>query len=537
MPLGSAVLLVSKISLILLFLLLALALLRHESAARRTLATQLALIALLLLPLVWTALPSAHIVLPLAWSAVTDAPLVLPDLPGLDLFTPMPEASDAAPASGINWGLGLLGLYLSVASALLLNIAWSIRRLYHLLASATQIDIPVTDAESNTSLDSSADSPSDGQWHHALQQLRTTYGITRAVRLAVSSQVQAPISFGLWHPVIMIDPHTLQHIAPQDVLRHELAHIAQFDWVSLIVGRIVCAVYWFHPLVWLMFRHLAFNMECKTDDAVLHQGAVASDYAQTLMRISQRAHAPEPVATPLAGQGRTLMSRLMAILEAQRQRQPVSPRLWASSVIATIAVVLPLGSLAFIGEQISWPYAMFIQSERLSQSAGKTAADELDKLNNPNFTALAQALRKHDYAQRHALDIESFRQRAAIAPLVLALHDANPMVRRLALWGFGEMRFAETGPVMAAMLTDRDPLVRAEAARALAELQDVAWTLRIVPLLQDQHAFVRASAAHALGDLQDPRSIAALKAALPDKHADVVEEVQWALMQIEETRP
>jgi hypothetical protein len=517
MQIGGMILLVSKITFVLLLLLLALALLRHESAARRTLATQLSLFALLLLPLLWGVLPSTELALPLAWSALTDAPLVIPDLPGIAWFAPAPEISDSA----FSWVKLCLFTYAFIASVLMLNIFWNIYRLNRLPARlprhlSTEIRLEAQLA-----------------WQNSLAKLCQLYAIRRPVRLLISDHVRSPISWGIFHPVIMVDVTTINHFPPDDVLRHELAHIANFDWLSLIFGRVICAIYWFHPLVWLMFRHLTFNMECKTDDVVLTRGATASDYAQTLMQISQQAHAPEPAATPLAGRGRSLVTRLIAILEPATQRQAVSTRMWGWSVFATIAIVFPLGSLAFIGEQISWPDALFKNTAHANVRAGKTAADELDKLNNSNFTTLAQALRTENYEQRHAIDIASFRQRAAIAPLVLALHDTNPKVRRLALWGFGEMRFNETGAVIALMLKDRDALVRGEAARALAELQDTAWTMHIIPLLQDTNAFVRASAAHALGDLRDPRSSAALKAGLHDKHADVLEEIRWALEQVE----
>lgn len=518
MAIGGVILLISKISLVLLIVLLALALLRYESAARRTLATQLGLLTLLLLPLLWGYFPSAHIVLPLAWSALTDAPLVIPDLPGIALFYPEPSVGNYA----FPWGRVLLGVYVTVAALMLLNIAWSIRRLSSLTSSLTRPDSSAICLEAHRS------------WQTSLAHLRDLYGIKRAVRLAISEHPQATASWGVFRPVILLDVKTINDFPPEDILRHELAHIAHFDWLSLIFGRVVCALYWFHPLVWLMFRHLAFNMECKTDDVVLRQGAKPSDYAQTLLQVSQHVHAPQPAATPLAGRGPGLVTRLMAILEPQRQRQAVSKRLWLWSVAGTLAIVLPLGSLAFIGEQVIWPDAIFMQTPRLSKDAGKTAADELDKLRNPNFIALAQALRSGNYAQRHAIEVESFRQRAAIAPLVLALHDNNPMVRRLALWGLGEMQFDETGPVIAAMLNDREAPVRAEAVRALAELGDQAWTKRILPLLRDTNAFVRASTAHALGDLQDPRSRTALQAGLTDVNTDVVEEIRWALEQLDE---
>jgi beta-lactamase regulating signal transducer with metallopeptidase domain len=476
------------------------------------------MLGLLALPLVWSLLPSAAVALPLAWSAVTDAPLVLPDLPGLAVL--------AAPPSGDVDGVAapavLVWVYAVVAGLLLLQWGIATVRLARLKRprAAVVAEGPHGDAAHR-------------HWLATLEQLRAAFGIQRPVQLLVSDQVRSPISWGVLRPVILVDTVTLESVVPDDVLRHELAHIARLDWLSLMLARIVVALYWFHPLAWLMLRQLQFNMECATDDAVLKAGGLPSGYAKTLVTISQLAHRPERWATPLAAQGRTLTTRIMGILEPHRQRQPVSSRSWMLGVLATLAITLPLGSVALVGEQYRWPQTLFVQPAQLANGAGLTAADALDHLGNPNYTALARALRLGDFEQRHALTSDSFKQRAAIAPLVLALHDANASTRRLAMWGLGEMRFAETGPVIAAMLNDTEPLVRAEAARALAELQNRAWIFHIVPLLQDTQPVVRANAAHALGDLADPRSLPALQLALPDRNDKVESEVRWAIREVQ----
>lgn len=513
---------VSKSSVVLLVLLLVLSGLQRQSAARRVLATQLGLAALMALPLVWFVLPASPMALPLAWSAVMDAPLVLPDVPGLAVWAAPPtgEASWRATVPAV-----LIRVYWVVAGLLLLQ--WVVAAIR--LGRLTQSTLGLAAGQAVGSIMGTAHE----HWAVQLQQLRREFGIQRPVQLLVTDHVCSPISWGVLRPVILVDAVTVERVEPNDVLRHELAHIARWDWPCLMLARIVVALYWYHPLAWLMLKQLQFNMECATDDAVLQAGGLPSRYASTLVTISQLAHRPETWTTPLAAQGKTLATRIMGILQVHRPRQPVGQRAWGIGVIATLVITLPFGSVALVGEQYRLSEAMFAQTDQLAQHAGHQAADALDRLGNPNYTTLAHALRLGDFEQRHALTHESFKQRAAIAPLVLALHDAEGATRRLALWGLGEMRFAETGPVIAAMLKDPEPLVRAEAARALAELQNRAWTLHIVPLLQDADPVVRAQAAHALGDLTDPLSLPALKKALPDRDDKVASEVNWAIREVQ----
>jgi beta-lactamase regulating signal transducer with metallopeptidase domain len=48
------------------------------------------------------------------------------------------------------------------------------------------------------------------------------------------------------------------------------------------VARSVCGVYWFHPLVWVCWRHLRLEAERACDDAVVRDGE-ATAYADQLV--------------------------------------------------------------------------------------------------------------------------------------------------------------------------------------------------------------------------------------------------------------
>lgn len=518
-----------KISVILMALLLVLSLCKRQSASRKVLAGQLSILALLGLPLLWWLLPSAPLSLPLAISAISDAPLQLPDLPGIAYIS-----NSITQQEEPHLLRNILLVYAAISSLLLLKIGFDILRLGHLLKHSAPLSALHTTPHIAQ------------QWISKLHQLRALYNIDRPVRLMLSKRLRAPVSWGLLHPVILLDQATLVKLTESDqseaddILRHELAHIAHFDWLSLILARFVAALYWFHPLIWLMLRDLQFNMECAADDRVLKSGGTASTYAQTLLQVSRQAEPQRASVNALAAKGKSLMARIMAILEPHRQRTPVSKSTWLISLIVSLVILLPLAAISFTGEQLRWPHALFEQTLQLNQAnqqgtehlAGNLAASELDKLNNPNFTALAQALRNADFQHRHALEVASFKQRAAIPALVLALHDQRPAVRRLALWGLSEMEFQETSAVIAIMLNDQDPYVRAEAARALGDFATRNWSARIATLLQDPHPFVRANAAHALGDLADKRSLPALQKSLNESDPEALAEIRWAIAEI-----
>lgn len=89
-------------------------------------------------------------------------------------------------------------------------------------------------------------------WLDKLQQLQAQLGMRRPVQLVISDRVSSPMSWGIWRHTIVIDLNSFQHQDPDDILRHELAHIIHYDWLNVIVMRVICAIYWFHPMIWLL---------------------------------------------------------------------------------------------------------------------------------------------------------------------------------------------------------------------------------------------------------------------------------------------
>ena len=96
-------------------------------------------------------------------------------------------------------------------------------------------------------------------------------------------------------------------------LTHELEHVARWDFLTHCLSRVICAAYWFHPLVWAAWWRLRLEAERACDDAVLRQED-ATDYASLLVSIAQRERAGtrRPV---LAMAGRDdLAARIAAVL-------------------------------------------------------------------------------------------------------------------------------------------------------------------------------------------------------------------------------
>lgn len=500
-------LLLLKHSVTVVLLLLALRLLRRTSAARRVYAARCGMVALLLMPLFLFSLPQLPIRVPLAVSALLDPPLIIPSTVTTAALPPMAEAV-SAPARAAQLGRWLLAAYAVGVLCHLLRLVLHLRRLAQAAASAQLLEVPA--------------------WTAALQRLRLSLGLQRPVRLLVSGAAASPYSWGLRHPVIVLDRHSAAHADPHAVLAHELAHIRTHDWPVLLFARVLLAVYWWHPLMYPLLRMLEHDTECAADDAVLAAGATPSHYAHTLLTVSRHsfgAGAASTLANRIASRGAMLVARVAALLEAQRPRGRVTARQWWSGALATLALVCAIGSLKLRGEHVLWPDSLLAGASAKNLDAIRS----LEALGNPNFVQLAAAMRAENFTLRHAAGAGSFRQRAAIPGLLLALSDSRPVVRRLAVWGLGEMRFPETAPAVAALLADPDAAVRAEAAGALGDMEETRWLAPMIAMLGDREAMVRGRVAHALGDLRAAASVPMLENQLDDPDPEVAREVRWAL--------
>ena len=90
-------------------------------------------------------------------------------------------------------------------------------------------------------------------WALLLRQACDTLRLRRQVRLWQAADNLMPLTWGRWRPVVLLPAEAAHWPAPRRrvVLLHELAHVKRWDCLTQTVARIVRALYWVNPLVWL----------------------------------------------------------------------------------------------------------------------------------------------------------------------------------------------------------------------------------------------------------------------------------------------
>lgn len=119
-------------------------------------------------------------------------------------------------------------------------------------------------------------------------------GIRRKVRVKISDNITAPLSYGIIRPVILLPRGMEQGERTDYVLCHELAHIRRYDQLAKGLTVMALILHWFDPLVWVMFLLYNRDMELAADEAVLRADGYTRrrDYALTLIDLQEQSALP-----------------------------------------------------------------------------------------------------------------------------------------------------------------------------------------------------------------------------------------------------
>jgi N-acetylmuramoyl-L-alanine amidase len=331
-----------KTTLLLGLVTLIASLLHHACAAARHLLWALGLLAALFLPLLSQTLPRFDLALPrtgqvqtrflTSLSAAASVEKEAGTKPGA---TAALQAAQAAAGGTVPpppiWPMGILLVWLLGAGLALMRLAAGLA----VVRKIAQGSVPVT-------------GPLEAAAAEACQALAISRPVDFRHEFA-PDEVSVPMGWGFLRPTVVL-PADAACWPPEQVraaLLHELAHVKRQDWLVQIFTHAVCALYWFHPLVWLAARQVRRESEYASDDLVLGAGIGQADYATYLLHVVRAARtfraAPAMAVTLIRPSA--LNRRVNAVLALSSRRQGRT-RVMAALVAALMAAcVCPLATL------------------------------------------------------------------------------------------------------------------------------------------------------------------------------------------------
>jgi beta-lactamase regulating signal transducer with metallopeptidase domain len=126
----------------------------------------------------------------------------------------------------------------------------------------------------------------------------------RCVELRVSDEIRTPMATGFLRPAILLPARLAAHLDDDemnDIVTHELAHLARRDdWVQL-AERLLGALLWFHPAVRWALRAIRREREHCCDDRVVNGNTRARAYAASLVKLAEWRRGEHSLALAAAG--------------------------------------------------------------------------------------------------------------------------------------------------------------------------------------------------------------------------------------------
>jgi len=174
-------------------------------------------------------------------------------------------------------------------------------------------------------------------------------GIGREVALLEIPRGGMPLSFGVLHPAVFLpaDAREWSDGRRRVVMLHELAHIRRGDLATQLIARAAVSLFWWNPLVWMVWREFVRERERAADDLVLTAGESAAAYATQLLEIARSMQAVPVLVSAAVAMARPsqLEGRLTALLDARVNRKSLSPRASLAAAAVAIGLVAPFAAL------------------------------------------------------------------------------------------------------------------------------------------------------------------------------------------------
>ena len=227
----------------------------------------------------------------------------------------------------------------------------------------------------------SAQPVAERDWLAALHDVSDRLGLAEPPRLLRSDAVKMPFACGVARPTIVL-PAESEGWTPEcrrAVLVHELGHIGRHDLVSHTLARLLCAAWWFHPLVWVAAKRLRAESERACDDLALALGVRAPDYAGHLLDViaSARTQAT-PVAALAMARRDDIEGRLLDILDPDRVRTIPSRRQAATvaGLFALIALIVGAAAPVSAAAEASLIAGSAVDTRALGGSAAQVTSPQ-----------------------------------------------------------------------------------------------------------------------------------------------------------------
>jgi beta-lactamase regulating signal transducer with metallopeptidase domain len=263
-----------------------------------------------------------------------------------------------SPAAPRLWPAIVAALWVAIALAIMLRMALSHR---HLVALSAQTALPPAPREAA-----------------ALARARRRVGVRRSIDVARSAAAEAPAVLRVFRPLVLLPANGCDELSDEELeslLCHECAHVARYDNLIARVESLICALFWFHPLIWIAQRITVMERERACDEVVAGSADERETYLAALTKFCHSAIAPRLPGVSCMATAK-LNERINHVMNYETLKaQAPSPRrvtVLAAAALAVFTLTAGLvgtnNALAGDTNKLGDPYAIRIEASRSGDS-------------------------------------------------------------------------------------------------------------------------------------------------------------------------
>ncbi|MGH9871632.1 MAG: M56 family metallopeptidase, partial [Pyrinomonadaceae bacterium] len=185
----------------------------------------------------------------------------------------------------------------------------------------------------------------DGREWQALERARISLQWKGEVGLIILPLKLEPAVWRVWQPTVVLPETIAAHLNDDEleaIMLHELVHIQRRDNLIGNLQLALCALLWFHPLVWFISRKLFDEREQVCDERVMEVCRVPDAYASSILKVVRFCFGWRMAGVTGAASGSNLQRRIENIMSTgnTKRRISVASRLLAVGLVAMALLIL-----------------------------------------------------------------------------------------------------------------------------------------------------------------------------------------------------
>jgi len=150
-----------------------------------------------------------------------------------------------------------------------------------------------------------------------LEESKKRLKIKRNIKVVKQNFVRVPSIIGIFNVKILItdDFLNLDDVSMLNIFMHELSHYKRKDNIMNVLILILKAVYWFNPIIYLMFKNIRENMEYATDEIAVGTMSVAEkqNYCMVMLVVATKFGANKSQVLGISDGAKNLKNRVELI--------------------------------------------------------------------------------------------------------------------------------------------------------------------------------------------------------------------------------